>query len=181
MGPIIGLALYNWATFGKPWSTGYSYWLGSFPQYALSYVTKHPWPPGGQGYYQGSLQYFHLIEQSHGSLIGPLPNLLFYPLILLGFSTVFGPPLLTLLGLIVAIRSWHSPEARFTLAIAGASVIFYMANYSQDPRFLAGPCIALTVWGSLGAVKIARAAWNRYGDALSNPDHATERTPRPSS
>jgi hypothetical protein len=177
--PIVGLVLYNWSTFGAPWGNGYSYWLGRFPQYSLHYVTKHPWPPGGQGYYQSSLSLFHLVEQSHAGLIGPLPNWLFYPLILLGFSAVFGPPLLTLVGVVTAIRVWNRGEARFTLLIAAASVLFYMANYSQDARFLAGPCILLTVWGVVGLVNLARTLWGRYGEEILTPKpSAVTQTPQ---
>ena len=98
--PILGLAVYNWSTFGSPWRTGYSYWLGNFHFYSLSYVFKHPWPPGGEeGYYAESLHVFHLVAYTHSGVIGLLPNIWFYPLILLGCSAVFGPPGFTLLGI----------------------------------------------------------------------------------
>ncbi len=175
-GPVIGLALYNLSAFGAPWRTGYGYWLGPFPEYSVSYITKHPWPPGSQSYYASSLELFDLVRDSHAGLIGPLPNWLFYPLILLGFSAVFGPPLLTLVGLVTAIRAWQRPEARFTLLLAGVSVVFYMANFTQDPRFLAGPCILLTVWGIVGLVHLARSLWDRYGEELlpARPASATQ-------
>jgi 4-amino-4-deoxy-L-arabinose transferase-like glycosyltransferase len=170
VGPIAGLALYNWSTFGTPWGSGYSYWLGKFPQYSLSYVTRHPWPPGAEVYYQSSLALFHFVEQSHTALISTVPNFVFYPLIVLGFSTVFGPPWLTLIGLVTAIRSWKLREARFTVLISGLFVLFYMANFSQDPRLVAGPCILLTIWGVVGLVNLTRALWGRYGEAKWNPD-----------
>ena len=36
-GPLVGLALNNWSTFGAPWRTGYGYWLGAFSEYSASY------------------------------------------------------------------------------------------------------------------------------------------------
>ena len=170
VGPIVGLALYNRSTFGAPWASGYSYWLGPFREYSLSYVFKHPWPTVNVGLYQSSLSLFHLAAQSSTGPIGPLPNLVFYPLILLGFSTVYGVPGLTLIGLVTAIRSWKRPQARFTVLVACGSVVFYIPNFGQDTRLLAGPCILLTAWGAVGLVGITRAVWNRYGDALWNPD-----------
>ena len=164
-GPIFGLALYNWSTFGAPWRTGYSYWLGPFQEYSLSYVTKHDWPANVA--YGSSLELFHLVGHSPSGLTGTVPNLLFYPLIALGFSFFFGPPLLTLVGVVTAIRSWHRREARFTLILAAGSAVFLMANFQQDPRLIAGPCILLTVWGVVGVVQLVRAIWRRYGDGLT--------------
>ena len=97
--PVLGLAIYNWKTFGAPWGSGYGYWLGPFHEYSLSYVFKHPWP-GAEGYYARSLQFFHLARITHTGVIGLLPNLWFYPLMILGFSAIFGPPWLSLVGLV---------------------------------------------------------------------------------
>jgi hypothetical protein len=163
--PIFGLALYNWSTFGAPWSTGYGYWLGPFREYSLSYVTKHSMPVTTT--YGSSLQLFHLVGHSSAGLIGTVPNVLFYPLIALGFSATFGPPFLTLVGLVTAIRSWSRREARFTLILTAGSAVLLMANFSQDPRLIAGPCILLTVWGVFGLVQLMRAIWRRYGDGLT--------------
>jgi hypothetical protein len=166
--PILGLAVYNWSTFGSPWRTGYSYWLGSFPYYSLSYVFKHPWPPGGiEGYFADSLHLFHLVAYTHSGVIGLLPNIWFYPLILLGCSAVFGPPGFTLLGMIAAAFWWRRREARFTLLLAALTAIFYMPNFTQDPRFMAGPCILLTVWASAAVVHLARKVRNQYGRQIA--------------
>jgi hypothetical protein len=164
-GPTLGLALYNWSSFGAPWRTGYGYWLAGFQEFSLSYVTKHPWPATVA--YGSSLQLFHLVGHSSAGLIGTVPNLLFYPLIALGFSAFFGPPLLTLAGLVTAIRLRRRREARFTLILTAGSAIFFMANFDQDPRMIAGPCILLTVWGMVGLVQLTRAIWRRYGDGLT--------------
>ena len=166
--PILGLAVYNWSTFGSPWRTGYSYWLGNFPYYSLSYVFKHPWPPGGEeGYYAESLHLFHLVVYTHSGVIGLLPNIWFYPLILLGCSAVFGPPGFTLLGMVAAAFWWRRREARFTLLLAALTAIFYMPNFTQDPRFMAGPCILLTVWASAAVVHLARRVRNQYGRQIA--------------
>lgn len=161
--PILGLAIYNWATFGAPWRTGQSYWLGSFRLYSLSYAIKHPWSPGGEEFYAFSLRIFHLVGGPHTGFISLIPNIWFYPLILLGFSTVFGPPWFTALGLIGAAWSWRKPEALFTLLLAGLTVIFYMPIYGQDPRYLAGPCLLLTAWAAAAVVRIARIVRYQYG------------------
>jgi hypothetical protein len=164
--PILGLAIYSWVTFGAPWKNGYSYWLGKFPYYSLSYVLKHPWPPGGEGYYADSLQNFHLVALTSSGPIGLVPNLWFYPLMVLGCSGAFGPPLFTSIGLIATVRWWRRREARFTLLLTALAVVFYMPNFSQDPRFIAGPCILLTAWASAGVVHVARIIRDRYGQEL---------------
>ena len=166
--PALGLALYNWSAFGAPWRTGYSYWLGSFHEYDLSYVTRHPWPPGGEeDYYSVSLHFLHLIQHTHAGWISLLPNIWFYPLIVLGFSTVFGPPWLTLLGLVAAAWWWRQREARFTLLLAVLAAIIYMPNYGQDPRYMAGPCYLLTAWALAAIVHIVRWVRTRYGEQIA--------------
>jgi hypothetical protein len=164
--PILGLAAYSWVTFGAPWQTGYTYWLGKFPFYSLSYVFKHPWPQS-EAYYGEWLRVFHLVAYTHSGVIGLLPNIWFYPLILLGCSAVFGPPGFTLLGMIAAALWWRRREARFTLLVAALTAIFYMPNFTQDPRFMAGPCILLTVWASAAIVHLARRVRNEYGQRIS--------------
>ena len=166
--PALGLAIYNWSTFGAPWRTGQSYWLGDFHLYSLANVMKHPWPPGGEeGSYADSLRIFDLIAHTHAGFISLAPNIWFYPLIILGFSTVFGPPWFTLVGLVAAVCQWSKREARFTVLLTVLMVIFYMPNFGQDPRYLAGPCILLTVWASTAVVQVAGRIRSKYGQQIS--------------
>lgn len=166
--PIVGLFLYSWSTFGAPWRTGYGYWLGSFPEFSFTYIWKHPWSPGGEdGYFASSLNtILHLLSYGSSGAFGVLPNALFYPLVILGFSTVFGPPLLGLLGSAAAVWKWRLPEARFALLVAVLTVVVYMANFTQDARFMAGPSFLLMAWGSAALVVMARRLRDRYGDQI---------------
>ena len=86
-------------------------------------------PGRRNGWYAFSLRFFHLVGHTHAGFPSLLPNIWFYPLILLGFSTVFGPPWLTLLGLLAAGWSWRQ---RFFCSPASRSSI-HMPNYGQDP------------------------------------------------
>jgi hypothetical protein len=83
--PIAGLALYNWFTFGAPWRSGQGYWLGTLKIYSPSFILKHPWLHDLTGY-NGELRLFHLVEHSAHGPIGPLPNVVFYPLVALGLQ-----------------------------------------------------------------------------------------------
>jgi hypothetical protein len=165
--PLLGLAIYNWTTFGAPWGSGYGYWLGPFHEYSLSYVFKHPWP-ASEGYYVQSLHFFHLVRITPTGVSGLLPNLLFYPLMILGFSTIFGPPWLSLVGLVGAARRWRQREALFTLLVVVLTVLVYAPNFGQDPRFMAGPCYVLTAWGLAAIVYVARWIRQRYGQQISD-------------
>ena len=142
-------------------------WLGSLRLFSLSYVFKHPWPEGGEVNYAFSLRFLHLLGHTHSGFIALVPNLGFYPLILLGFSTVFGVPWVTLVGLIAAVWRWRLPEAKFTLLLAVLTVVFYMPNFEQDPRYLAGPCFLLTAWAAAAFVKIARTVRDRHGRQIA--------------
>ncbi len=161
--PVLALAIFNWSRFGAPWRTGYDYWLGTVPEYSWRYVVMHPWPPGGEnGWFAFSLRFFHLAAHTHAGLISVLPNIWFYPLILLGFSAIYGPPWFTLLGLAAAAWSWREREARYTLLLAGFTVVIFMPNYGQDPRYLAAPCLLLMAWATVAIVEMARRARTRY-------------------
>ena len=163
--PVLGLAIYNWKTFGAPWGSGYGYWLGPFHEYSLSYVFKHPWP-GADGYYARSLQFFHLARITHTGVVGLLPNLWFYPLMILGFSAIFGPPWLSLVGLVGAARWWRQREALFTLLLVVLTVLIYAPNFNQDPRFMAGSCYVLTAWALAAFVYAARWMRQEYGQRI---------------
>ena len=160
--PIVGLALYNWTTFGAPWRTGYTYWLDGFRIYSLNYVLRHPWPESDI-YYAYSLRLFHLLGHNHAGYSALEPNLWFYPLIVLDFSAVFGPPWIPFVGLIAAAWRWRLPEAQFTLLLAALTALFYMPNFGQDARYMAGPCILLTAWASAALVIVARRVRLRHG------------------
>ena len=176
--PILGLATYNWSTFGAPWRTGYNYWLGAVRVYSLSYVLRHPWR-ASDTYYAYSLHLFHLLGHIHGGYIALVPNLWFYPLIVLGFSTVFGPPWVSLIGLIAAGLRWRLVEAQFTLLLALLTAVFYMPNLGQDARYMAGPCILLTAWASAAVVELAREVRTRnrrQTAVLASPTGSLPRT-----
>ena len=179
VGPIVGLALYNRSTFGAPWASGYSYWLGPFREYSLSYVFKHPWPTVNVSLYQSSLSLFHLATQSRTGPIGPLPNLVFYPLILLGFSVVYGVPGLTLIGLVTAIRSWKRPQARFTVLVACGSALFYMPQLRPRPSLPRRSVRSLDGLGSRWARWDHSSCLEPNGKALWNPDPSALQSDNP--
>jgi hypothetical protein len=158
--PIAGLALYNWFTFGAPWRSGQGYWLGTLKIYSASFILKHPWLHDLTGY-NGELRLFHLVEHTAHGPIGPLPNLVFYPLVALGFTTVFGPPLVSLLGLVASAWWWRQKEAQFALLLTVLTVLFYLPNLNQTPRYLAAPCIILVIWASVGATRLCQACLDR--------------------
>jgi hypothetical protein len=158
--PIAGLALYNWSTFGAPWQSGQGYWLGTLKIYTPSFILKHPWLHDLTGY-NGELRLFHLVEHTAHGPIGPLPNLVFYPLVALGFATVFAPPFVSLLGLVASAWWWRQKTAQFALLLTALTVLFYLPNLNQTPRYLAAPCIILVIWASVGATRLGQACLDR--------------------
>ena len=169
--PVVGLLAYNWSTFGSPMRTGYGYWLGSFPEYSLSYIWKHPWVPGGEdGFYVTALNIaLHPVAFGPSGPYDVLPNAIFYPMLIAGFSAVFGPPLLTLVGLVAAAWKWRWPAARFTLFVVVVTTIAYMANVTQDVRFMATPAFLLVAWGTAALVAAARRVRDRYKVTFTEP------------
>ena len=184
--PVVLLGIYNWTTFGEPWSTGYGYWLKDIRQYSVSYIFKHPWSNyGEEPYYFSELRHFHvdLVANTHAGVIGLLANVWFYPLIVIGVSAVFGPPLVTLVGLIAVVRRWRWRSSRFTLVLIVLTVLVFLPNLGQDPRYMAGTDMVLLAWAGAAAVFFWRWLFLRYEEPLSRyrwlPRPSTSNPERP--
>jgi hypothetical protein len=153
---LIGLALFQWATFGSPTETGYSYWGVSKGTLALKHATR-PHPRGDGP--------FVVADKLDGKLLkwtcpcptgGPqarLSNIAFYPLVILGLFWIFAPPLLTLPGLVYAWQRRRDPIGRFALALVFLSLVPFVLYFYQGARFMAAPATVLLVLSSVAAVE----------------------------
>ena len=78
VGPIVGLACLQLVHLRKP----LGHWLQLLVERLLAVLVEvchHASLAAGRPGSQSSLELFHLVEQSHAGLIGPLPNYVFYP------------------------------------------------------------------------------------------------------
>jgi hypothetical protein len=145
---LIGLALFQWATFGSPTDTGYSYWGVAGGTMSASHITEaHPRGDGP----------FVIADKLDGKLLrwtcpcpygGPqagMSNIVFYPLVILGLFWIFAPPLLTLPGLVYAWRRRREPIGRFALSLLVLSLVPFVLYFYQGARFMAAPATVLLV------------------------------------
>jgi hypothetical protein len=161
---IIILALLQWALFGNPLETGYSYWGVASHTFGLGYLT-------GSSVREGSGVFPDLLS---GKLLnwvcpcqigGPqasMPNLTFYPTLLLGVFWVFSPPLVPLLGLVYAWRHRRDAIGRYTLIVTLLSLLVFGVYFYQGTRFMAGPATLLTVLASVWAAELAARGWRGW-------------------
>ena len=159
--PALGaLALYQWAAFGNPLTTGYHQFgvdLRVF-DWGNAFVT----PPrfGDFGWLlpdrmNGSFMSW-VCPCPGGRPVAVLSNLSFYPAVLAGLFWVFTPPLLTVVG---AAYAWHhrrQPAARFTLVFTALTVMLFMFYYYQASRFMAAPATLLGIYGAVAVAAILR-------------------------
>jgi hypothetical protein len=151
--PALGaLGIYNWVIFGSPLSTGYSYWLPDLKSFAWSYAFASP--PRGDGPWI-------VADTLHGLLMlwicpcpigGPqaaLPNIFFYPLVLLGFFWTFAPPLITIFGVFFLWRHRREMTASFTILVVGLSLVLFTFYFHQGTRFMAAPATLLIIFTSI--------------------------------
>jgi hypothetical protein len=166
--PIAALALLQWATFGSPFTTGYTYWHVSQHSFGLSYLLKTP-PRGDGPYIFADRLHGHLANWTCPCPIGgpqaKLPNIAFYPFLLLGGFWIFAPPLFTLPGLLAACRQWHDPASRFVLTTVTLSVVTFVFYFYQGARFMAAPAALLIV---LSSATIARSIERRLHRHLAH-------------
>jgi 4-amino-4-deoxy-L-arabinose transferase-like glycosyltransferase len=164
---LILLAVLQWAQFGSPLKTGYSYWGVASHNFALSYLT-------GSSVREGPFIFPDLLS---GKLLnwvcpcqlgGPqasMPNLTLYPTLLAGMFWVFSPPLVPLLGLIYAWRHRREAIGRYTLLVTFISLLVFGVYFYQGTRFMAGPATLLTVLASVWLAELAARVWRRRSTA----------------
>jgi hypothetical protein len=164
---LILLALLQWALFGSPLETGYSYWGVSGHNFALSYLT-------GSSVREGPFIFPDLLDGKLFSWVCPcqiggpqasMPDLTFYPTLLTGLFWVFSPPLVPLLGLVYAWRHRREAIGRYTLIVTFLSLLVFGVYFYQGTRFMAGPATLLTVLASVWLAELAAQLWRRRSRA----------------
>jgi 4-amino-4-deoxy-L-arabinose transferase-like glycosyltransferase len=159
---LIGLALLQWAMFGSPLKTGYSYWGVSGHFFSLSYATSDSVVREGPWIFPDRLNGELLNWVCPCQLGGPqasLPNLTFYPLLLAGLFWVFSPPVVPLLGLVYAWRRRREPVGRYALVVTALSLLVFEFYFYQGTRFMAGPAAVLTVLASVWLAELGGRVW----------------------
>jgi hypothetical protein len=160
---LVGLGLLQWALFGNPLETGYSYWGVASHNFALSYLT-------GSSVREGPFIFPDLLNGKLFSWVCPcqvggpqasMPNLTFYPMLLAGMFWVFSPPLVPLLGLVYAWRHRREAIGRYTLLVTFLSLLVFSVYFYQGTRFMAGPATLLTVLASVWLAELAAQLWRR--------------------
>jgi hypothetical protein len=152
--------LYNWITFGSPFRTGYSYWLPELKSFDWSYAIvilpsrDGPWVVADV---LGGLLLQWICPCQVGGPQAALPNLLFYPAVLLGVFWVFAPPFITLLGFVCAWMRRRETSAKFTLWLTALSLMLFTFYFAQGTRFMAAPATLLLIFAALA---IARRFWD---------------------
>lgn len=170
--PLLALGLFQWQTFGSPFKTGYDYWLPGATTFDWSFAVNTAVRADGLStlpdVFRGGL-----IQSLCGCRVGvpeaPLPNLLFYPAVLLGLFWAVTPPLATVPGLLYVWSHRRQAAPRFVLWLTILYLGFYAVYFYQAARFLVAPA---TVLGMYSAVAIAGRVEARLGKGL-----ATRRTP----
>jgi 4-amino-4-deoxy-L-arabinose transferase-like glycosyltransferase len=173
---LFGLALLQWALFGSPLESGYSYWGVARHMFALGYTTSDSVIRGGPYIFPDRLNGSLLNWVCPCQIGGPqasLPNLTFYPLLLAGVFWVFSPPLVPLLGLIYAWRRRRDAVGRYTLVVIVLSLLVFEVYHYQETRFMAGPATLLTVLASVWLAEFGGRLWR----GQVQPDSQSTRQP----
>ena len=150
---LAALGLYQWATFGSPIRTGYDYWLPDLRTFDPSFALRtHP---------QGDGPYI-VADRLNGALAQPLcacpgqspqialPNVAFYPAVLIGLLWIFAPPLWGLFGLAYTWSRRREPAFALILWLTLVTFLVQIFYFYQGARFMAGPATLLAIGGSVG-------------------------------
>ena len=154
---ILLLALLQWALFGNPLETGYSYWGVASHNFSLSYLTGHSVREGPFIFPDllGGKLLSSICPCQLGGPQASMPNLTFYPALLTGLFWVFSPPLVPLVGLVYAWHHRREAIGRYVLLVTGLSLLVFGVYFYQGTRFMAGPATLLTVLASVWIAELA--------------------------
>ena len=147
---------YQWAVFGNPFTTGQGHYLPNLPYLqpanAILRVNSHDaraiWGDNLDGWFES-----WVCGCTESWPLSPLPNLIFYPALLLGLIWTYVPPLTTVPAIFYALRHPREPLVRVTLPLVVVNLAFFAVSVVQARRYLAGPASLLVV---LSAVALAR-------------------------
>lgn len=161
---LLGLVLLQWAMFGSPVKTGYSYWGVSGHFFSLGYITGNSVVREGPWIFPDRFNGELLSWVCPCGLGGPqasLPNLTFYPLVLAGLFWIFSPPLIPLLGLAYAWRIRRDAVGRYVLVVTVLTMFLFEVYQFQAARFLAGPATLLLVLAGVGIAEFSKQLWKQ--------------------
>jgi hypothetical protein len=148
--------IFNWRTYGGFFTTGYNYWLPNIKSFAVEFAFR-AYPQGDGPWIIPDLLHGWLMVWicpcEKGGTLAALPNIIFYPLVLLGVFWIFAPPFVPLYGLWTAWKSRREPAAKFTLWLSGFSILLFTFYFYQAARFMAATSTLLLLFA---AVKLGK-------------------------
>ncbi len=149
---LLANGIYNWQTFGSFTKTGYDYWLPNVKSFALEFAFR-AYPQGDgpwliQDWLGGWLMIW-VCPCEKGGPLAALPNIVFYPLVLLGVFWIFAPPFVPLYGLLTAWKKRREPAAKFALWLSGFSILLFTFYFYQAARFMAATSTLLLLFAAV--------------------------------
>lgn len=158
---VAALGINQWATFGSPFRTGYSYYLPHVQEFGLNFLSGHV---GIEGPYifsdklNGALMNF-VCPCGIGGSMAAMPNITFYPASLLGLFWVFAPPLSPLIGAAALFRLRSTPAAHYGMILIALNMGLVLVYFTQGVRFIAPAASVLLVYTAVGSALALRRGW----------------------
>jgi hypothetical protein len=149
---LLANGIFNWRTYGGFFTTGYNYWLPNIKSFAIEFAFRAY--PQGDGPWiipdllRGWLMVW-ICPCEKGGTLAALPNIILYPLILLGVFWIFAPPFVPLYGLWSTWKNRREPAAKFTIWLSGFSVLLFTFYFYQAARFMAAVSTVLLVFAAV--------------------------------
>lgn len=153
---LLANGIFNRQTFGSFFKSGYDYWFPQLKMFAVEFAFRAY--PQGDGPWiipdllRGWLMVW-ICPCEKGGTLAALPNIIFYPLVLLGVFWIFAPPFVPLYGLWSAWKSRREPAAKFALWLSGFSILLFTFYFYQAARFMAATSTLLLLFA---AVKLGK-------------------------
>ena len=162
---VVILLASQWATFGHPFETGYSYYFPTLREFDFSHardvaLDQKEGPFIVDDRLDGALMDW-VCPCVEGGPMRDLDNVAFYPALVTGLFWVYTPPFVFLLALWELVRRRGSAVGRYGSLVIGSNVAMFIAYFHQGARFLAPTGAMITVFAALCGSRLASLARDR--------------------
>jgi hypothetical protein len=153
---VAALLVFQWATLGSPFKTGYDYYYPHLQEFSLHYAWDSERGRDGPNVVGDRLNGRLMRWTCPCPADGPqavTTNIEFYPAVVLGLFWFYTPPFVSLLAFAELFKRRRTAVARYAAGIVVTNLVLFIFYFHQAGRFMAPVGSTLIIFSAAGAVR----------------------------